>query len=442
MRYIMNRLAVVQAITLAVLSLAGAAYGMQVEMSSTLNPVGSGARATGMGGAFISVADDATAASWNPAGLIHLERPEVSVVYSYFSRSQDYHSRPHPEIEITNSMDTSGLNYASAAYPFVLLKRNMIVSLNYQRLYEMSKKVDFRYTWDIRGDKLYDSISFVQKGYLYAMSPAFAVQVVPQLYLGATVNFWGDYLGHNGWSNTYRSTATGTVFGNELRDSVDATNRISFKGSNAHFGFLWSGLGPFTVGGVYKTAFDGKLRKESVFTEKQEWIGSGEPPTESTSRGVEDLVMKMPASYGLGISYRHSDAWNVALDLYRTEWSRFFVRDSRGNETNPIDGTPLSEGRLKDTTQVRLGTEYLIIKENYVIPLRAGLFYDPEPTKKGSDDFYGFSLGTGLSKKKFSLDASYQFRFGRKISGDLPTIDGMSADINQHTVMMSLIYYF
>ncbi len=40
--------------------------------------VGAGARAYGMGGAFLSRADDATAASWNPAGLSYLRRPEVT----------------------------------------------------------------------------------------------------------------------------------------------------------------------------------------------------------------------------------------------------------------------------------------------------------------------------------------------------------------------------
>src|SRR5262245_37475869 len=43
--------------------------------------VGSGARAWGMGGAFVAVADDATAATWNPAGLAILQRPEITLVY-------------------------------------------------------------------------------------------------------------------------------------------------------------------------------------------------------------------------------------------------------------------------------------------------------------------------------------------------------------------------
>lgn len=39
--------------------------------------IGVGARALGMGGAFVSLADDATAAYWNPAGLVQLESREA-----------------------------------------------------------------------------------------------------------------------------------------------------------------------------------------------------------------------------------------------------------------------------------------------------------------------------------------------------------------------------
>jgi len=51
-----------------------------IEITSAPHPIGSGARALGMGGAFIAIADDATAASWNPAGLFQLKKPEISFV--------------------------------------------------------------------------------------------------------------------------------------------------------------------------------------------------------------------------------------------------------------------------------------------------------------------------------------------------------------------------
>ncbi|MBK8231802.1 MAG: PorV/PorQ family protein [Candidatus Eisenbacteria bacterium] len=67
----------------ATLSLAGENGG---ESSSNRNApylrAGAGARALGMGGAFVGVADDATAAYWNPAGLAWLNGWELTGMYT------------------------------------------------------------------------------------------------------------------------------------------------------------------------------------------------------------------------------------------------------------------------------------------------------------------------------------------------------------------------
>ncbi len=44
--------------------------------------IGVGSRAIGMGGAFVSIADDATALYWNPAGLANLQKNEVVLVHT------------------------------------------------------------------------------------------------------------------------------------------------------------------------------------------------------------------------------------------------------------------------------------------------------------------------------------------------------------------------
>jgi long-subunit fatty acid transport protein len=149
----------------------------------------------------------------------------------------------------------------------------------------------------------------------------------------------------------------------------------------------------------------------------------------------------MPPSYGLGIAYRHSDTLTFALDIYRTEWSEFVLTDSSGVKYNPLTTQLLSDGRSKDTTQVRLGGEYLFIGNKTVVPVRAGLFYDPEPNGTSLSDFYGFTLGTGIAYDRYIFDISYQYRFGNNVGSDLPNA-GITSDINQHTVMTSLIYHF
>ncbi len=68
-----------------------------------------GARSVGLGGAFVALADDATAAFSNPAGLDQLTRPEVSAelrleISSDFSESED-------------ATDLTGLGFFSYVYP-------------------------------------------------------------------------------------------------------------------------------------------------------------------------------------------------------------------------------------------------------------------------------------------------------------------------------------
>lgn len=68
-----------------------------LNFATSASPVGSGARAQGKALAFIGVADDTTATSHNPGGLVQIECPEVSILGSYFLRSEQQDvSRPNP----------------------------------------------------------------------------------------------------------------------------------------------------------------------------------------------------------------------------------------------------------------------------------------------------------------------------------------------------------
>ena len=118
------------------------------------------------------------------------------------------------------------------------------------------------------------------------------------------------------------------------------------------------------------------------------------------------------------------------------------LEDSKGNRLNPITGKLQSESDVDDTTQVRLGGEYLFIGEKVVIPLRAGVFYDPEPAEGSPDDFWGFSIGSGIAYHKFIFDAAYQYRFGNDIRTTTVGGEDSSQDVDQHNVHMSLIYHF
>jgi len=151
----------------------------------------------------------------------------------------------------------------------------------------------------------------------------------------------------------------------------------------------------------------------------------------------------MPLSFGFGIALRFSDALTVSLDVYRTQWSKYILEDSSGGRISPITGKLTSESHVANTTQVRLGAEYLFILTNTVIPIRGGLFYDPEPADNHPDDFWGITLGTGVSIKNAVLDIAYQYRQGNNVGNQaLTSIPGSEADVFQHLIIASMIYHF
>ncbi len=411
----------------------------KVGIASSPNPVGSGARAMGMGGAFIAIADDATAASWNPAGLIQLEKPEVSVVGAYFHRTEDFSSDIHPEINNKGKIDDLNINYFSATYPFRLYKRNVVISINHQRLYEFRRSFDYGYDYSSAGVNLSQDIQFNQDGFLGALGLASAVQITPRLSLGATLNIWTDeLLWKNGWDEKYTEHSVGTMGSTAVIIDTSITDKYSqFRGLNVNLGLLWDINEYLTIGGVVKTPFKASLLHEYSF----ESTSTGTTTTSGQQNITENVELRMPLSYGLGLAWRLSDAVSLAFDIYRTEWSKYILTDAEGNEFSPIDGRFKSDSDVGDTTQIRIGGEYLFIGEETVVPVRGGLFYDPEPSEGSPEDFYGIAVGTGIGYKKYIFDVAYQFRWGHNVdTGNL--INTSTADITQHLLLTSVIIHF
>ncbi len=418
-----------------------------LEIPSSFNPVGSGARALGMGGAFIAVADDATAASWNPGGLIQLERPEISIVGASLYRTEDNSFGLNPEACGKQNISESNLNYMSVAYPFTLFNRNIVVSLNYQHLYDFTKSWDYRLFYGAENVSTFENIKFDQWGKLSAIGLAYAIQATPYLSLGMTLNFWGDYISKSGWKKESNIHSKGYLdfgggHGADFNYTYYKKENSSFEGFNLNLGFLWNATPRLTIGAVFKTPFTAEIDFDAI--EQTDWTFPDFPEQNLTffSQQSENQKMDMPMSFGIGFSYRFSDNLTVSADIYRTEWDDFVLKDSKGKKKNPITGKNADESWLDPTRQFRMGAEYLFIGDEYVVPLRAGIFYDPAPAVNGVDDFFGFSLGSGIVFERFVFDIAYQYRFGSNVGKSYLEYLDFSQDVNEHTVYSSVIVYF
>ena len=423
----------------------GATLFQQVGISSPPVPVGSGARALGMGGAFIAVADDATAASWNPAGLIQVERPEFSAVVDYQARCSDFTSRLHPESNTVEHDDQTDFNYFSLTVPFNP-GRNMVLSLNYQQLYDFNRSLSYLVDFVSSGASLNQNVSFDQAGQVSALGIASALEITPALSFGVTMNIWSDQFGwQNSWTSNYQARSSGTLSGMPVTIDTEISEEYErFRGVNFNLGLYWESPGSGTFGAVIKTPFKATIRHH--FTLNQSTV-YGSPLNSSVVDGPitvdENVTLDMPLSYGLGWSKRFSDRTIFSMDITRTHWEQFRLTDSQGNEFNPIDGRPAAESNIGPTISLRAGWEHVILypERQMALPIRFGLFYDPEPTAGSNRNYYGFSLGGGISRTRFSFDVAYQFRWGDKVAaGNL--INDAGADVRQHTILASFIYYF
>lgn len=419
-----------------------------VRITSSPSPLGSGARALGMGNAFIAVADDATAASWNPGGLMQLETPEMSVVGSLFLRTDDITSSSHPEAAGFNATLSYNVNYFSAVYPFNLFGKNMVVSLSHQHLYGLDKKLnfDFRRAGEIAPGltfDLTDTINSDTRGEIKAFAPAYAIQVTDDLSVGLTLNFWKNITGgRNGWKEKYSSRSTGDFVGNPVILTVDSEEEYSnFRGINFNLGLLWSITDIITFGAVFKSPFTAKMDHHIKFHTTTTFPLSGNTSF-SDFEERDSKEMHLPLSYGAGLAFRFSDELTLAFDAYRTEWGGYYNRSASGFESSPIDGRSRSESNIEAATQVHAGAEYLYILEKIIIPIRVGFYWEPEPTEGSPEDFFGLAFGTGMSMKDISIDFAYQYKWANDVGEASVGIPGSAVDVRQHKFYLSAIYYF
>ncbi|MEW6379904.1 MAG: hypothetical protein AB1611_09900 [bacterium] len=420
----------------------------EVKFTSSLNPVGSGARALGMGGAFIAFADDATAASWNPAGLKNLLRPEMSIVGQYDNRRESFSFSDSPGASNEYGISSEYLNYLSLAYPFRWQDRNFVFSLNYQNLYSLNRKMN--YQWQDENPQGASSmtyeVTYRQEGSLKAASPAIAAFLTRTVSLGLTLNFWSDKFGDNGWVEDYRKSGKGIKRGEKCESTEEFKDRYSFSGFNTNIGLLWDIRPSVTLGAVVKTPFTARLRHEGKSLNHT--INPDTPLQDNpvySPPSTDEQKLSMPLSYGLGLAVRPSDRLIFDLDLARTEWNGYVLRDAEGRKIDPVTCKPKEQSSIKPTHQVRLGGEYVFLLKKTTFSSRFGLFYDPEPAAKNPDDFSGFSLGLGMLLGRLapvSFDVAYQYRVGRNVEGDSIKGQNSPADVKQHLFYYSAIFYF
>jgi len=403
-----------------------------MEITSSFNPVGAGARGEGLS-AFTAIADDATAGTWNPGGLIRQEELiEFSFGFRGLHRTESHTMGDNPSANIDHSVSDFNVNYIGLVSTFEAFGRNMSFALNYQHLYDFNRNWAFPYNEFQDRFIRKENWHYEQTGSLSAIGLSYCIELIkPSLSFGFTFNIWDNDISPNHWKQTYNMSGTRKLGNFHNNADYNKTENFYFDGINMNFGLMWSVNYKLSIGAILKTPFNADV-KHTI-------------EGDSVDNETRNEKLKMPLSYGIGMFYKYSDQLYFSADLYKTHWDNFIYIDKNGNQTSPISEDDYSTSDIDPTHQVRLGVEYLKLNPNNqsAIPFRLGLFYDPSPEEKNPDDFWGISIGTGLIKNNIgSIDIAYIYRFGKNAaSSTLKDLD-FSQDVYENMIYVSVISYF
>lgn len=333
-----------------------------------------GARSLGFAGAFAPLADDATAAFANPAGLVQLLRSELSgeLRLSLVSGAE--------EEPVT---DMKGLSYVSLVVPgsrwSVALFAHHLASFEFSSG-EPAAGEAFAPTFSraLQNETQTTQLDIAR----YGLAGGYRVSESLSLGLGISY-FEGNVEG----SSTSSSTGDCGCDGLDPDTSDWAYNA----------GFLWSVSDRWSLGGFYREGPEFRL---AAATE------TGPGASEDTSgQGIQPL--SLPDAFGLGSALRLvNGALTVAFEWDRIEYSDL---------TESLDGGVASGGRLllDDADELHLGAEWAFLDDMPVIALRAGIWYEPShrawrhddgSSRTLDDDLFHQTFGVGWAWRRSQLD--------------------------------------
>ncbi len=390
-----------------------------------------GARSLGFGGAFVALADDATAAWANPAGLIQITEPEVSVEGRYWDYATPMITggriRGRPTgvgldtfeglRTETADYDTTDLAFLSAVYPgnrwSVALYRHVLSNL----VAETGTQGLFSETEDGRILRFLDQWNRSDTSVIsYGVAGAF--RVTDSLSLGAGLVYYDTSIEVQSdlyfWDDLDDPMGSGTSYRSErfvLGQNLFAEDRdLSFSG-----GFLWRINTHWSLGGRFRLG-------PEVPMGAQVRVGSaldlGVPPGTIIEVDFE-IEAALPDNYSLGIAYRSEDS-RLTVGF---EWDLVTYSD-------PLESLGLDDQFIDDAHELHLGGEWVFLETRPLVAIRGGIWHDPDhltQTNENADDFtrahlqagedqLHYSLGAGVAFDRFQLDGAIDYADSVKIA--------------------------
>ncbi|HAT10180.1 MAG TPA: hypothetical protein DCS97_06230 [Planctomycetes bacterium] len=384
--------------------------------------IGAGARALGMGGAFSAIADDATAVTWNPAGLTQIERPEAAASVGW------YRTEGENPVSGRSSSQELQFDHASVLLPFYAFGHQQVLGVAWQRQFDFSRSVRWTTEYiDPDGVEDRNSERKETEGSFASLGLSYAIELHPGLSLGVTVNRWDDEL--TGASQYRTHTTSHGVFSIPFvvtvvndRDTY-ATTRVK-SGTSVILGAMFQASPALTLAIVAKPTYDLRLEQH---VQTRNVVDDGSSVTESTTRTDSSATLTHPSSLTIGAAWRQGDVHIVSGDATVTRWREYRIQDAT-KITSPVQSF-LDPEDFPDLWTLRLGYEYIAILPRVILVPRVGFMVEdlPASTKAADlgvgveqvgptrDRWWGASAGLGICQRQVTWDMAVQVRYGNDV---------------------------
>ncbi len=375
-----------------------------------------GARATALGGAFIGLADDATAVESNPAGLTILTIPEISVEFKHLAyKAEQMYANPSPRTDITRrEFDDSveSIPFTSIVFPY----NQFVFSLYRQEL--IHYKSSFRTSANMIFLSGFDRAFYPVDASVDLDVINYGLGVAVQVFEGFSIAFSPSWAKMNMKSYSARfglnSDPEPTDFSDD--DLVYGT-RIDDEDSDfsINAGLLWIPHRRFSVGVVYK--------RGAKFTVRNVEFG---PRYGGYNPDIAEFTLNVPDSFGAGIAFRTNDFLTFTFDIVYIRYEDLL------DDFDPvIDNHIYTEENytIDNATEIHFGAEYILTLDEKFVALRVGAYNDPDHSIRftgitgdpiydiggkerfpGGEDQIHITGGVGLVlSDRFQIDAAADF---------------------------------
>jgi long-chain fatty acid transport protein len=353
-----------------------------------LNLNGVGSKSISMGGAFIGLADDFSAAYWNPAGLVQMKEANLSAFGTFIYPKASYEFR----LLGINAENESKVYPSGSFGYFKPLSEKVVAGV----LVYVPSGIGLRWNGDdlklLAGGASYKWDSMVG---VVTVAPTIAFKLSDQFSIGAALNInYGLLKVSKPGLGQYEEDLNGIAFG-------------------ATFGAMFKPAKMLSIGVCFRTPFKAKLKGDSTMALAGIF-------------GLPDMVTlereaTFPMFFGAGIAFHASRKMTITADVQYTNWEKLdsipATFDNPGWDLFFGPGAEL-DLRWEDATQLRFGLQYQLSE---AFALRAGYYTDPAPGPLSTQnilipgfDYNTFTIGFGYNTSKVNIDFAFEYVKGKE----------------------------